>query len=194
MDKNKEKRLRKKIRGIIKELFDSSSHYTNYPGAGDTFPYFDQSAPVKPNEIDPDINYFISLKPYDEIDIKKFPFKQFRKGIKYEKEENPDLSYFDIAQSVINNLQQDKKYYSDLSQNDEDQGQSSYYTFRSFAGNDDVYEFPYKEFKKGLKIEKGRNPQFDFLSLGEIVIDNLREDKYFYSNLIQAKYQKNSFD
>lgn len=119
--KNKQK-LRKKIRGIIKELFQSHTHFSKeYPQAGSTFPYHDKFAPVNPDEINTDINY--------------------------------------------------------------------YQAFNAFAGNDDTYDFPFDEFKKGIQMEKKVNPDFNLFQIAEIVIDNLKENKYFYSNKTQSTYE-----
>lgn len=49
--------------------------------------------------------------------------------------------------------------------------------------NNDLYNFPMEEFKKGISVEKGRNNTFNILDIAEIVINNLEENPRFYSNL-----------
>jgi len=52
-----------------------------------------------------------------------------------------------------------------------------------FSENKDLYNFPTEEFKKGIKVEKSKNTIFNILDIAKIVIDNLRDNPQFYSNL-----------
>jgi len=49
--------------------------------------------------------------------------------------------------------------------------------------NNDLYGFPIEEFKKGLHVEKAKRDIFNVLDIAEIVINKLRENPHFYSDL-----------
>lgn len=49
--------------------------------------------------------------------------------------------------------------------------------------NHDLYGFPMEEFVKGIYVEKAKRSIFTILDLAEIVINNLKENHHFYSNL-----------
>jgi len=51
------------------------------------------------------------------------------------------------------------------------------------SNNDDLYNFPMEEFKKGLHVEKAKNNIFNILDIAEIVINNLEDNPQFYTNL-----------
>lgn len=55
--------------------------------------------------------------------------------------------------------------------------------WKEVSENHDLYGFPMKEFKKGLHVEKAKRDIFGILELAEIVINNLKENPQFYSNL-----------
>lgn len=49
--------------------------------------------------------------------------------------------------------------------------------------NKDLYGFPIEEFIKGIYVENAKKSSFNILDLGEIVINNLKENPQFYTNL-----------
>ena len=49
--------------------------------------------------------------------------------------------------------------------------------------NKDLYGFPMEEFVKGVYVEREKKSNFNILDIAEIVINKLRENKQFYSNL-----------
>jgi len=51
------------------------------------------------------------------------------------------------------------------------------------ADNQDLYGFPLKEFMKGIYVEKTKKKLFNVLDVAEIVINKLKENRQFYSNL-----------
>lgn len=67
----------------------------------------------------------------------------------------------------------------------EDIDTSEYYliNWEGFSKNNDLYNFPMEEFKKGIEVEKAKNNIFNILDIAEIVINNLEENPRFYSNL-----------
>jgi len=61
--------------------------------------------------------------------------------------------------------------------------QNYVHKFKAFSSNDEVYEFPKEEFLLGLRIEKDKLPQEPVLSIAQKVLDHLKDDPQFYSNL-----------
>lgn len=55
--------------------------------------------------------------------------------------------------------------------------------FDAFSSNDEVFEFPKEEFYLGLKIERDKMPNDPILVVAEKVIDQLKENPQFYSEL-----------
>lgn len=55
--------------------------------------------------------------------------------------------------------------------------------FQAFSANDEVYEFPKEEFFLGLRIERERQPEDSILTVAERVLEQLKADPQFYSNL-----------
>ena len=51
------------------------------------------------------------------------------------------------------------------------------------SSNQDIQDFPSEEFKKGIAIEKTKREFVNILDVAKIVIDNLKENPLFYSNL-----------
>lgn len=49
--------------------------------------------------------------------------------------------------------------------------------------NKDVQDFPIEEFQKGLQVERAKRKVFNIMHIAEIVIDKLKENPHFYSNL-----------
>jgi hypothetical protein len=49
--------------------------------------------------------------------------------------------------------------------------------------NNDLYGFPMEEFVKGVYVEKAKRNNFNILDIAEIVINKLKENHQFYSNL-----------
>lgn len=57
------------------------------------------------------------------------------------------------------------------------------FDYDAFSNNDDLYDFPWEEFKLGLKVEKDRNNQSNTIGVAKIVINKLGEEPHFYSSL-----------
>jgi len=51
------------------------------------------------------------------------------------------------------------------------------------SDNNDLYDFPLEEFKKGIQVERAKNNAFNILDVAKIVINNLQDNPHFYSNL-----------
>jgi len=51
------------------------------------------------------------------------------------------------------------------------------------SSNQDLYGFPMEEFKKGIQVEKAKNDMFNILDISKIVINNLKDNPQFYTNL-----------
>lgn len=55
--------------------------------------------------------------------------------------------------------------------------------WKRHSENNDLYNFPIEEFKKGISVEKAKKTNFNTIEIAEKVIDNLKENPRFYSNL-----------
>jgi len=55
--------------------------------------------------------------------------------------------------------------------------------WEGMSTNQDLYGFPMEEFKKGIQVEKAKNTIFNILDLSKIVINNLKDNPQFYTNL-----------
>ena len=68
-----------------------------------------------------------------------------------------------------------------------DIGNKSVEHFNKSSNNNDIYEFPFEEFKIGLEFEKEiyekNNYNLDILGIAEKVINNIRKNKNFYTDL-----------
>jgi len=64
--------------------------------------------------------------------------------------------------------------------------QMNYDKMKNFVKNNEVYEFPIEQFKKGLEIEsdnfKKNKTVFNWFDVARIVINNLDSDKNCYNN------------
>lgn len=49
--------------------------------------------------------------------------------------------------------------------------------------NNDLFEFPIEEFIKGINVEKSKKKIINIMNIAEIVINNLKHNLRFYSNL-----------
>jgi hypothetical protein len=55
--------------------------------------------------------------------------------------------------------------------------------WEGMSTNNDLYGFPMEEFKKGIQVEKAKNDMFNILDISKIVINNLKDNPQFYTNL-----------
>ena len=55
--------------------------------------------------------------------------------------------------------------------------------WEGMSSNNDLYGFPMEEFKKGIQVEKAKNTIFNILDISKIVINNLKDNPQFDSNL-----------
>lgn len=84
----------------------------------------------------------------------------------------------------IYNYGMNKFPYLDQTLPEEQNPESVYFdAWNQLSSNQDLQQFPQEEFNLGLKIEKDRNPSFSILELAQRVIENLKQDYKFYSNL-----------
>lgn len=74
--------------------------------------------------------------------------------------------------------------YLDQTLPEEQNAESIYFdAWNQLSSNQDLQKFPQEEFNLGLQVEKERNPSFNVLELAQKVIENLKQDSKFYSNL-----------
>jgi len=63
----------------------------------------------------------------------------------------------------------------------------NYSVFKASAENQETYSWPEEEFDLGMSIEQNRSPELNMYDHAEVVINNLKGDKRFYSKLTEAK-------
>jgi len=73
---------------------------------------------------------------------------------------------------------------------------NEYLQFQSSSTNQDLDKdkFPFDELKKGLKLEKAKNPKLNHFDVADIVISNLKDDSQFYSKLFSSDQEGEKFD
>lgn len=65
--------------------------------------------------------------------------------------------------------------------------------YDKYEDNQGMYKFPFEEFKRGLKIEVNINPSLDIIEVAKKVLENLRYNKYFYTELINSKDEADQY-
>lgn len=115
----KEEEIRNQVRIVLQELMQQYHPAYNVHGASNRFPYHDEDDMVMlPQDIDPESHYLVNFEEFSEYsdndDLYGFPLDEFKKGIKVEKAKRDIFNILEIAQIVINKLQQNPQFYSDL--------------------------------------------------------------------------------
>ena len=112
-----ENKIRQEIRAILRETMQQqhAAYYSAAPGAN-RFPYERGDDIVRlPEDIDPKEDYVLN---WEEVstnhDLYNFPMEEFKKGIQVEKSNNNLFNILDIAEIVINNLEENPQFYSNL--------------------------------------------------------------------------------
>ncbi len=113
MEDNK---IRQEVRKVLREIGQAMK--STYPVNGDSggFPYADQESIVRlPADIDTKDDYLVNWEAFSENDdLYNFPLEEFKKGIRVEKAKNQILNILDISKKVINNLEDNPEFYTDL--------------------------------------------------------------------------------
>ena len=111
-----ENKIRQEVRKVLQELMQQMHPAYPINGGNNKFPYNDQDDIVRlPEDIDPKEEYLINWEGYSENhDLYDFPLEEFKKGIQVERAKNTIFSILEIAEIVINNLQDNPQFYSNL--------------------------------------------------------------------------------
>lgn len=108
--------IRQEIRGILSELMQQfhPAYYVN--GSSNKFPYEgDDNIVPLPNDISTKEEYLINWEELStNKDLYSFPIEEFKKGIRVERAKNTIFNILDIAKIVINKLQENPHFYSNL--------------------------------------------------------------------------------
>ncbi len=56
-----------------------------------------------------------------------------------------------------------------------------------FSTNNEVFDFPKDEFNLGMSVERNKDAEAQILDLADKVIDTLKKDPQFYSNLTRRR-------
>jgi hypothetical protein len=112
----KESQIREQVRSVLREMMQQNhaAYYVN--AGGNKFPYQADDEIVRlPNDIDTREDYLINWEGMsDNHDLYHFPMEEFKKGIHVEKAKNNIFNILDIAEIVINNLEENPRFYSNL--------------------------------------------------------------------------------
>ncbi len=110
-----ENQIRQEIRSVLYELMQHNpAPYVK--GIGDKFPYEEEGSIVKlPEDIDTKEEYLVNWEGMSSNhDLYNFPMDEFKKGIEVERAKNNIFNILDIAEIVINNLEENPQFYSNL--------------------------------------------------------------------------------
>lgn len=108
--------IRKEIRSVLYELMQNANPAHYLSGIGDKFPYDEEGGIVRlPQDIDPKEEYLVNWEGMStNQDLYNFPMEEFKKGIEVERAKNNIFNILDIAEIVINNLEENPQFYSNL--------------------------------------------------------------------------------
>lgn len=108
--------IRREVRFVLQEMMQQQhpAYYVN--AGGNEFPYQEDEEIVGlPENIDTREEYLVN---WDESstnhDIYNFPIDEFKKGIQVERAKNTILNILDISKIVIDNLEENPQFYSNL--------------------------------------------------------------------------------
>ena len=111
----KQEEIRKEVRRVLREAIEKKSVYP-VSGQNNMFPIFDNEEIVRlPEEINPSEEYLVNWNGVsDNNDLYSFPMDEFKKGLHVEKAKNSIFNILDISKIVINNLEVNPRFYSNL--------------------------------------------------------------------------------
>lgn len=108
--------IRREVRKVLKET--RQQMHPAYPvnGGANNFPYEDTGDITKlPEDINTQDDYLVNWKGMSSnSDLYDFPEEEFKKGIQVERAKNDIFNVLDISRIVINNLESDPQFYSNL--------------------------------------------------------------------------------
>ena len=108
--------IRQEVRKVLMELMQQI--HPSYPinGGNNKFPQYEEDGIVSlPEDINHKENYLINWEDVSSNgDLYNFPIEEFKKGIPVERARNEMFNILDIGKIVINNLQNNPQFYSNL--------------------------------------------------------------------------------
>lgn len=112
MDKNQ---IRQEVRAILREMQFGRSVYSSGGGLN-KFPKEDENGLVRlPEDINTKEDYLVNWEGVSgNHDLYNFPIEEFKKGVEVERAKNNIFNILDIAEIVINNLEENPRFYSNL--------------------------------------------------------------------------------
>lgn len=111
-----EYKIRKEIRNILHEIMQQLHPVYSVNGGNNTFPYNGDDGIVRlPEDINTQSEYLYNWEQKStNNDLYDFPIEEFKKGIKVERAKNNISNILDISKKVINNLEKNPHFYSNL--------------------------------------------------------------------------------
>lgn len=109
-------KIRKKVREVLHEMMQQMHPAYPINGRDNMFPGIEGDEIVRlPEDIDLNQKYLVNWEGIsDNNDLYSFPLEEFKKGLHVEKAKNNIFNILDIAEIVINNLEDNPRFYSNL--------------------------------------------------------------------------------
>lgn len=109
-------KIRQKVREVLNEMMQQMHPAYPINGGDNMFPKVDGDEIVRlPEDIDYNQEYLVNWEGIsDNNDLYSFPLEEFKKGIHIERVKNKIFNILDIAKIVINNLEDNPRFYSNL--------------------------------------------------------------------------------
>lgn len=113
MEKEK---IKQQVREVLREMMQQQHPAYPVNGRNSQFPYYDNDTFVRlPEEINTKEEYLVNWKEVsDNDDLYSFPLDEFKKGLHVEKAKNNTFNILSIAKIVINNLEDNPLFYTNL--------------------------------------------------------------------------------
>ena len=110
------KEIRQKIKRILRETLQQTKPAYSVNGGDGKFPHEGVDDIVRlPEDINTKEDYLINWEGLSSNqDLYGFPMEEFKKGIQVEKAKNTIFNILDISKIVINNLEGNPQFYTNL--------------------------------------------------------------------------------
>jgi hypothetical protein len=108
--------IRQEVRRVLREVLQQQKALYPVNGGNNQFPTYDDNSFVRlPEEINTKEEYLVNWEEASgNNDLYSFPMDEFVKGIKVEKAKNSIFNILDISKIVINNLENNPQFYTNL--------------------------------------------------------------------------------
>ena len=111
-----EDKIRQERKKVLRETLQQQHPAYAVNGGDNTFPYEELDDFVRlPEDITPQEEYLINWQGMStNQDLYGFPIEEFKKGIQVEKAKNTIFNVLNLSKIVINNLEDNPQFYTNL--------------------------------------------------------------------------------